>query len=429
MANDESLEAHYPSLRYRLFVLALLFFYSALNFVDRQIVGILATPIKSELKLSDTELGLLGGVAFTIVYSVLALPVAVMADRSNRGRILTAAIAIWSSFTVLCGFTSNFIHMFFSRLGVGVGEAGGTAPAYSIISDYFPASQRGRAVAVYLLGIPIGSAIGLALGGVIAAQYGWRTAFFFIGAVGILLTPLIWIFVREPRDNMCNKQAVTQESSSFLACIRLMAGKPTFWFLSLAMSASAMLLYGLGFWMPSFLQRSHGLSLQDTALFFAAITLVGGVVGTVLGGWLGDHLGSTHPAFYAYVPGIGFFITLPFFLLGLWIDRIDYAIIFLVIPQICGLIGGAPIVAAIQKLGPASMRTTIFASYLFVVSFVGQGLGTLLMGKISDYLSSIYGMEGLRYSMMVCGVILYPLTSFLFYKSGRCIERDIHSGI
>src|ERR1700678_1648323 len=180
---------------YRLLVLGILFIHYTLNFVDRQIIGILAVPIKHELHLSDTQLGLLGGFAFAIFYSTLAIPIALVADRLNRTAIIAAALALWGGFTGLCGVAGNFLQLFLLRLGVGIGEAGGTAPAYSLIADYFPSSQRGRALAVFHLGLPIGSALGLFLGGFVAVRYGWRDAFLLVGSVSALVAPLIWYVV------------------------------------------------------------------------------------------------------------------------------------------------------------------------------------------------------------------------------------------
>ena len=184
--------------RYRAVVLAMLLLVYTFNFLDRQILGILAVPIKADLQLSDTQLGALGGIAFALLYSTLAIPLALLADRTSRTWVITVSLAIWSGFTALCGVASSFVQMFLFRIGVGVGEAGGVAPSYAVISDYFPPHQRARALSIYSLGIPLGSAGGVLLGGYIAQAVEWRTAFIVVGLLGILIAPTFRLVVREP---------------------------------------------------------------------------------------------------------------------------------------------------------------------------------------------------------------------------------------
>ncbi|HCW61400.1 MAG TPA: MFS transporter, partial [Sphingobium sp.] len=184
--------------RYRAAVLAMLLLVYTFNFLDRQILGILAVPIKADLKLTDTQLGALGGIAFALLYSTLAIPLALLADRTSRTWVITVSLAIWSGFTALCGVASSFAQMFLFRIGVGVGEAGGVAPSYAVISDYFPPHQRARALSIYSLGIPLGSAGGVLLGGYIAQAVEWRTAFIVVGLLGILIAPVFRLVVREP---------------------------------------------------------------------------------------------------------------------------------------------------------------------------------------------------------------------------------------
>ena len=184
---------------YRYYVLAILIFVYMLNFVDRQIIGILAAPLKEEFKLSDSQFGLLGGIAFASVYSTLAIPLAWLADRSSRVWIMTGALTVWSGFTALCGLAGSFGQLFMFRMGVGVGEAGGVAPAYSLISDYFPPNQRARAMAGFAFGIPLGTAGGTLVGGLLAAEYGWRTAFVVVGIIGVLVAPILRLTVRDPK--------------------------------------------------------------------------------------------------------------------------------------------------------------------------------------------------------------------------------------
>lgn len=216
-----------PSPAYRYYVLAILIFVYMLNFVDRQIIGILAAPLKEEFQLSDSQFGLLGGIAFASVYSTLAIPLAWLADRSSRVWIMTGALTVWSGFTALCGIAGSFGQLFLFRMGVGVGEAGGVAPAYSLIADYFPPNQRARAMAAFAFGIPLGTAGGTLIGGLLAAQYGWRTAFVAVGILGVLVAPLLRLTVRDPKRGGTDAAAHAQAQAEAQSQARTSAQQAT----------------------------------------------------------------------------------------------------------------------------------------------------------------------------------------------------------
>eukprot|EP00456_Euglypha_rotunda_P042610 TRINITY_DN3327_c0_g2_i1.p1 TRINITY_DN3327_c0_g2~~TRINITY_DN3327_c0_g2_i1.p1 ORF type:complete len:436 (-),score=59.29 TRINITY_DN3327_c0_g2_i1:139-1446(-) len=415
--------------RQRYVVLAILTLVYCLNYMDRQILGILSLPIKEELRLTDTQLGLMGGLAFAIFYSVLGVPIARFADRFNRVWIVSGALGLWSLCTALCGLANNFAQMFVARLCVGVGEAGGVAPTYSILADYFPPHQRARAMAVLTLGLPLGSGLGLLIGGVVAANYGWRTAFFVLGIGGLLVVPLMLILVREPeRGRLDHAQTLPAATAvGFGEVVRHVAAKPSFWLFSLGAATASMLSYGLSFWLPAYLNRSHDLSLQDTAYYLALVTIIGGVAGILLGGWLSDALGKARPSAYGWVPAIAFAVALPFLLAAMLIDSV-YAIALLVIPQGMGLVWTGPSIAAIQNLSPVSMRATAAALFLFIVNFIGLGLGTLIFGYLSDVLQDRFHSEALRYSIIICAAVLYPIAIILYVFAGRFLERDREIG-
>lgn len=408
------------------YVLGILFLLFTLSYIDRQIIGILATPIKRELNLSDTQLGLLGGLSFALLYCTLAIPIAVMADRRRRTAILSVALALWSVFTVLCGAATGFVTLMLCRLGVGVGEAGGTAPSYSLISDYFPPRQRARALSIFHLGVPIGSALGLLIGGFVAAHWGWRSAFMIAGAGGILLAPVIWFTVREPRRGQYDPAPAASAKPaqhSLGDVLRHLKSRPSFWLMSFGGASGAMLLYGYGFWLPTFFQRSHQLDIGVTSMIVAGLIVVGGASGNLLGGWLGDKLGQRSRGSYAWVPAAAFVVTLPLALIGIFSSNLWIAIPLLLAPQACGMIASSPIAVAVQAVGPASMRTTISALYLFIVSLIGLGGGTLLLGTLSDIMTQHFGTESLRYAMAAAAV-LYPVTAVLYFIGGRKLTRD-----
>jgi predicted MFS family arabinose efflux permease len=414
------------SKRYRNLVLAMLLLVYTLNYLDRQIVGILAQAIKKDLDLSDSQLGLLGGFAFALFYSLLGIPIARLADRFNRTRIVTIALVAWSTFTGLCGLAGGFPSLFLARLGVGVGEAGGIAPSFSLLSDYFPPNRRARAMAILTLGLPFGSAFGLLIGGFLAKDYGWRSAFLVMGCIGLAIAPIFFLIVREPRRGQLDTAPpASGPVPSLGAVFRAVSTMPTFWFVSLGSATASMLTYGFSFWLPAFMQRSHGLDLSTTAQFLAAIALTGGVAGTLLGGFLSDHLGKADRRAYVYVPAAAFAIALPALLLGVSAGSLPLVFVLLLIPQATGYIWTGPCVAVIQNIAPPAMRTTASALYLFIVNFIGLGIGTLLFGMLSDIYTSQYGESALRYSILTIGVVLYPLTVILFVTAGRTIIRDM----
>lgn len=410
---------------YRGLVLLMLLGVYVLNYVDRQIVGILAEPIKKDLNLSDTQLGMMGGLAFAIFYSTLGIPIARLADRYSRKWIETAALATWSAFTALCGMAGGFTSLFLARLGVGVGEAGGVAPAFSMVADYFPPEQRARALAILTLGLPIGSALGLVIGGYLAAQYGWRTAFIALGAAGFVAAPIFAYFVKEPERGRYDTVAhASSEHPSLLGTMRLMATMPTFWLVSLGSATASMLSYGLGFWLPSFLQRTRGLSLADTSLLLGAVAIVGGVAGILLGGYLADHFGKTDRRAYGRIPAYAFLIGFPALLAGVTVEAVPAIFAMLLIPQAMGYVWAGPSVAVIQNIAPANIRTTASALYLLIVNFIGLGIGTMSFGVLSDAFTERFGASALQYSIIAIAIILYPLTAALYFAAARHIPRD-----
>ena len=284
---------------YRAYVMCALVVVYTFNFIDRQIVGILAVPIKAELGLSDTQLGLMGGLAFALFYTALGIPIAMLADRKNRTSIITVALLLWSAMTAVCGFAQNFWQLFLARLGVGVGEAGGVAPSYSLIADYFPPQQRARALSIYSFGIPIGSALGIVFGGLIASKVDWRYAFFAVGLAGVLIAPIFKLTVAEPVRGQHDQHHTNETSPPLPVIFKILARKPSFWLLAFGASSSSMIGYGMFFWLPSFFVRSYGLSLLDASLFFGAILLVGGIAGLWFGGALADRFGKRNRAAYA----------------------------------------------------------------------------------------------------------------------------------
>jgi MFS family permease len=417
------------SLAYRSYVLVVLVIVYTFNFIDRQIVGILAVPIKAELRLSDSQLGLMGGLAFALFYTLLGIPIARLADKVSRTGIMTAALALWSVMTAVCGLTHNFAQLFMARVGVGVGEAGGVAPAYSLICDYFPTKERARALSVYSFGIPIGAAVGIVLGGFITSLMSWRMAFFIVGLAGLLITPLLKFTVREPPRGALDPPRVDGDrpaalgAPSLLEVIAVLGRKPSFWGLSLGAASSSMMGYGLFFWAPSFLVRSFHLSLLHASLGFGALVLVGGLIGIWLGGALTDRYGEKRRAMYAFIPAIAFVATVPFYVAGVLSTTLWISFAVLLVPTALGLVWLGPVLAAVQHLVPSTMRATASALFLFINNLIGIGLGTALIGLVSDLMRLRFGAESLRYAILA-GTGFYLIAAALLFFAGKKLAKD-----
>ena len=410
---------------YRFYVLFILFLVYTFNFIDRQIIGILAGPIKAELGLSDTQLGLMGGLAFALFYTGLGIPIALLADRFSRVKIVTISLAIWSGFTALCGTAHGFWQLFLYRVGVGVGEAGGVAPSYSLISDYFPPKERARAFAVFSFGIPVGSAAGILFGGLIAAQVDWRAAFLACGLAGLLLAPVMWLTVREPARGRFDPPAPKTAPPPVGLVLRTLATKPSFWLIAFGASASSIMGYGLIFWLPSFLDRSFGMSLVDRSIYYSAIVFFGGLVGIWMGGYLGDRLGQSSKAAYALVPATAFVLCVPFYAVGVMSPSLVLTFFTFLIPAALSLVWLGPVITTIQQLVAPSMRATASAVFLFINNLIGIGFGTVFLGLLSDVLVPRFGAESLRYSILI-GLAFYIVAAVLFFLASRRLARDWH---
>ena len=403
----------------RTVVLAMLLLVYTFNFIDRQILGILAPAIKAELHLGDAQLGMLGGLAFAILYSTLAIPLAWIADRTSRTWVITLSLAAWSGFTALCGVAGSFAQLFAARVGVGVGEAGGVAPSYAVIADTFPPHQRARALSVYALGIPIGSAAGVMLGGYIATAVDWRRAFLVVGLAGLLLAPMFRLLVREPARERASDPAHMPVARVF----GILARKPSFWLLAFGASASSMYGYGLGFWLPSLLKRSFHLDLIHAAWFYGLIGLIGGSSGILAGGLLGDRLGGSDRAAFAWLPAGASLIAVPLFAAGILSHSVPISFLCFLVPLGLSYVWLPTIVTAVQHLVPPHMRATASASFLLINNLIGLGAGSYALGALSDHLTFRLGDEALRYSMLI-GLVLYLVAGALFALAGRPLRRD-----
>jgi len=423
--------------RYALWVLLIIY---TLNFLDRQVVNILAEPIKRDLGLADWQLGMMTGLAFAVFYTVLGIPIARIAETKNRPVIIGASVAAWSAFTVLCGFTQNFWQLILARIGVGVGEAGCTPPAHSLITDYVPREKRASAIAFYSIGTPLGTLAGMAMGGLVADAYGWRAAFMVAGAPGVLFALVAALTLVEPRKKLAAEMAARASSQiSFAAALAVLATKKTFWLVALAASIKAFIGYGHAPFTASFFFRNHGPELAQLASTFGlksagflglALGLIGGTAG-VIGAWLGgvfaDRLGAKDLRAYVTVPAIASLITIPIYITAVSLDAPMTAIGLLAINALLGTLWYGPVYATAQSIVDPALRATASAVLLLIINLIGLGLGPLAVGILSDVLSGHMGLgeaQGVRWALIASATL--GLAAFgLFWAARNSIREEM----
>lgn len=398
-------------------VLVILLIAYILNFLDRQILGILGPSIQADLHLTNAEFGAIGGTAFALLYSALGIPLAYLADRTSRSAVVAASLAVWSGFTALCGVATGFWSLFMYRLGVGVGEAGGVAPSYALIADYFPAERRARALAIFSLGVPIGLGGGAFIGARLAEWFGWRTAFIIMGVAGVILAPVLRFVVRD-----VGRPIATRREPLFRV-FPILARKPAFWLLAFASSSSSLCGYGLALWTPKVIMLSFGLGLVSTGNFLASLLLIGGCAGVFAGGWFADRLGASDRGWYAKLPAIAWLISVPAWGFGLFAPNLSIAWPLLLIGSAVNILWLGPVTTAVQHLVARPMRSTASASFLLINNLVGLGVGPWLMGRLSDALKASYGANALRDAAVLC-LAFYILAALLMLVAMRPLKAS-----
>ncbi len=368
---------------YRAYVLGALLIVYTFNFIDRVVIGIIGEPIKEEFGLTDFQLGLLGGTMFAVLYTFLGIPIARLAERTNRMAILAVCLALWSAMTAACGLAANFLQLSLARIGVSIGEAGCTPPANSVISDYFPADRRASALSVYALGIPIGSMIAAVGGSWIATNVGWREAFIWLGVPGLVLALIVKLTVKEPP-----RAAARQEAPSFLAAFAALANKTTFWHVAFGSALASFVGYGVGGFLANFMIRTHGFTLFEAGTIIGVILGVCAAIGTFSSGFLADRISRRHPNALAWLPALGFAIATPLYLLAFALPNIWLAMPALMIAAVVHYFYLGPMYAVTQGVVAPLMRATAVAVLLFIVNLIGYGLGPPVIGALSDFFAN-----------------------------------------
>jgi len=423
---------------YKNYVLLMLTIVYVFNFVDRQILVVLQESIKADLNLSDTQLGLLSGLSFAIFYVSLGVPIARLADRSNRRNIVGASLIVWSSMTAACGFVQNFYQLLLARIGVGVGEAGGSPPAHAMISDYFTEEKRGTALSIYSVGIYIGIMIGFPLGSWLDGLYGWRVAFISVGIPGVLFSLFFLWTVREPRRTPharknasdSGTQLAKREKTSLKSNLVFLLSKRSFVLIALAAGLHAFALYGLGNWLASFMIRIHlpsgGIQASDIGLTIGLTLGIAGAVGSFTGGWLADKMGKSDKGWYAKVPAIGGVVGMPFLLVFYFHPTTYVAMGSLLVGYACLTAFLGPSIAITHSLVPVHMRAFASSILFLALNLIGLGFGPLFVGFISDLLEPSLGVESLRWAMAATIPVSIAAIA-LFFLASKSIEPDLRT--
>ena len=419
---------------YRYLVVGLLAVVYTFNFMDRQIMSTLAEPIRKELHFSDTALGALSGLTFALFYTTCGIPVAWLSDRFRRVWIMAAACGIWSVFTAACGLANNFAQLAVSRIMVGAGEAGGSPPSYSLISDYFPAKERGVGLALYSLGVPLGTMLGVALGGGVAAAYGWRMAFFAVGLPGVVLALLMLLIVREPRRGGLDEMALGAEAHApappALQVIGAFLTNRTLLCVAIACGVSAFVGYAMLSWNAPLLMRVKGMSLKQVSAYYSLVVGLTGVVGTFGSGWLADKLSTRDRRWYFWIPAIAFTLTIPALAGLIWAPTWQIALLFIAVPALLNNMYLAPALAVVQNAVPPGQRTMAGAILLFVLNLIGLGGGPIFLGRISDMAKPHYGDHSLLVGYgALAPVIVIAIVAHLVTASSIARDKRLAAAI
>ncbi len=412
-----------PSARY--YALGLLTVVYAFNFIDRQLIAILQESIKEELLLTDGQLGLLAGFAFAVFYVTAGIPIARWADRSNRRNIVAGSVFIWSFMTAVSGYAQNYIQLLLARIGVGVGEAGGSPPSHSIISDIFPPERRATALGVYSTGVNIGILFGFLLGGWLNEFFGWRTAFVVVGLPGIALAVLVAVTLREPIRGISEKHAVEAQSVPFSDVIRLLWSRRTFRHMAFAAALNAFAGYGSASWTASFMIRSHEMTTGELGTWLAMITGVGGAIGVVLGGVIADRLSLGNKRWYMWVPAIAGAISVPFIAAVYLVDGAYSALLLSIIPGMLHNVYLGNTIATTHALVGLRMRALSSAILFLILNLIGLGLGPLLVGMLSDFLQPAFGVHSLRQAMLYLLPLVMAWSACHFLLAARSLPEDL----
>lgn len=411
-----------PGFAYRAYMLGLLSTIAAISLLDRQILTILVEPIRQELGLNDSQMGLLTGLAFALVYTLGCIPIARLADRTSRRAVISVCVTFWSLMTMACGLAGGFWQLFLARMGVGLGEAGNSPSSQALIADLFPAHQRGTAMSIYLLGPPVGIALGLALGGWALANFGWRGAFLIAGVPGLAIGPLVWFTFRDVRKGLADNAVPEVDPPALVPTLRTLLSIKTLPYLIAGGVLTSLIGMGLSGWLPAFLIRIHEIPEIEVGAKLGAALGIGSILGHMTGGPLADWLGRRYLRAQLFIPIITT-LSSALFALAAFTGSATGVFWLLGLQTFASGLFAAPLFAIITTLAPPWARATASAFLLFAINLVALGLGPAFIGVLSDILRPEFGEESLRYAMILSLVLAAP-AAFLYFMASRHYPED-----
>ena len=415
----------YTSPKTAYYALGLLTVVYSFNFIDRQLLAILQESIKADLSLSDSQLGLLTGFAFAVFYVTAGIPIARWADHSNRRNIVALALFLWSFMTALSGLAQNYIQLLLARIGVGVGEAGGSPPSHSIISDIFPAGKRASALGFYSTGVSFGILFGFLFGGWLNEFFGWRVAFFVVGAPGIALAVLVRYSLREPLRGMAEQRTVSSEAVTVRQVVKLLWSRMSFRHLALAAALNAFVGYSVSSWSASFFIRSHGMTTGELGTWLAMIIGLGGAFGVFFGALLADRLAPRDKRWYVWLPALSCLVIAPFSAAVYLVEQPYVALALLVVPGLLHNVFLGNTLAVTHGMVGLRMRAMSSAILFFIINIIGLGAGPWSVGVLSDYLTPSLGSEALRNAMLLLSPPIMLWSATHFYLASRTLRQDL----
>ena len=417
----------YTSARARYYALGLLTVVYTFNFVDRQLLSILQESIKADLLLSDQQLGLLTGFAFALFYTVAGIPIARYADRNNRRNVVAIAIALWSFMTAISGLVQSYLQLLLARIGVGVGEAGGSPPAHSMISDIFPPERRASALAFYSMGINFGILFGFLAGGWLNEFFDWRVAFFVVGAPGIVVALFVRYTLREPIRGLMEDRQDVATDTPFPEVLKLLWSRLSFRHLAIGGALNAFAGYSSSNWTASFMIRSHDMSTGELGTWLALIMGVGGAIGVFWGSYVAERLAKFDVRWYMWMPTITGMICVPFMIATYLVEGAYTALIVSIVPGILFNVYLGNSLAMTHALVGLRMRAVASAILFFLINLIGMGLGPWGVGLLSDMLSAELGNESLRYAMLYLLPAAMGWSAVHFLMASRTLQKDLEA--
>lgn len=409
---------------YAYYVLAVLFVVTIFNYIDRQILAILLQPIKEDLQVSDTAMGFLTGFAFAAFYTFAGLPLARLADRWVRRSLIAISLATWSLMTAASGLARNFTDLAIARIGVGIGEAGGSPPAQSLLMDYFPPEKRATALSIFACGVYIGVGLGFWLGGWINDAFGWRAAFFVVGLPGVVMALVVRFTIRELPRGLSERQAVSIQQYSISETWRFFTSLTTGKRVSLAAALQAFAGYGIATWLPAFFIRVHHMTPGELGQWMSWIFAIGGALGTFAGGWIADRWVLREPRARAHISMIGVLLSIPFYVATLLLANQQLALLCTFPAITFSSLWLGPSLAIIQDLVPPTMRATAAAVYLFIVTMIGLGAGPQIVGILNDWIGT---PDAVRYTLLASVMVMSLSAGFFYWRAGKSLMQDLEA--